>query len=758
MQARDQEYETEEGGGALSLDRALSAVRKRLRLVIALPLVASTLVATLVWTMPNRFDASAVIQIDPRQKSITKLDTVVSDLKGDQPTVESEVEIVRSRPIILQVIETLDLRNDPEFQAQPLMKRLLQKIGVMSATDNVSAAGRILSKPHDQIADILQVDEPGSSRPERDGVAVRFLEKLRVMRVRNTLLIDIRFSANDAVKAARIANTVAEVYLKDQLDSKNRANATASGMLEQKLDELRIKVATAERKVEQWKAANGVFDSEGQVLSEKQLARLMEQAVVARNTTSEAKAKLEQAQKLARSGDGGTAIVEVLQSHTVRLFKEQLANVTRKSAELKTKYGPRHPEILKIEAERREAESLVQAEIDRLVVNLKNEADVADSRERQLTQSLSQLKDQQIVSKDAGVELKDLEREATTSKQLFEALLTRYKQTAETQGFQLPDVRIIEKADAPLYAASPKRRQLVLMAAAGGLIIAVALALLLEMMAPGIGRLEDIQRALDAAPLASVPVMTADGVALAPNKAVRLIVAEPSSIYADAIRSTRRELDMRRTGPGPRIILVTSSMPGEGAELIASNLAHHYAMTGSRPLLIDGDARLQPLTRQLASQRQRGFFDQLATAQPAEAAILRDGLTGLHFLPAAGQSAVLGSLPEILSSQSTAEALAALKTRFDTIVISVPPLLPVLDGRILADYADQIVFVMTWQKTPKQLARKALKSLGLNEAKIAGVVLNDVSEQAFDEARGFKEAAGARLPRPGAKAGSRRAA
>ncbi len=738
MHVSDQQLEdNDEGGGALSLDRAISAVRKRAKLVVALPIVASTLVAALVWMMPNRYDASAIIQIDPRHKSITNIDTVVSDLKGDQPTIESEVEIVRSRPIILQVIETLGLRDDPEFSSPPLSARLLSTLGVSAAPAAITRPARPLAKPHDQIADIISLDEPGSSRPERDEVAVAFTNKLKVMRVRNTLLIDIRYSASDAVKAARIANTIAETYLKDQLDSKTRAAATAAGLLETKIDEMRIKVADAERKVEQWKAANGYFDTEGQVLSEKQLARLMEQTVVARNATSEAQAKYLQAQKLAKAGDGGTAIVEVLQSHTVRLFKEQLATVTRKSAELKTKYGPRHPEILKIEAERAEAESQVQGEIARLIINLKNEAEVAEARERQLTQSLTQLKDQQIVSKDAGVGLKDLEREATTSKQLFEALLTRYKQTAETQGFQLPDVRIIEKADAPLYPASPKRRQLVLMAAAGGLVLAIALALLLELMAPGISRLEDVERVLDVPHLSSVPAIPADDARHAPNKAVRLIVAEPSSVYADAIRSARRELDVRRPSPGPRIILVTSSMPGEGAELIASNLAHHYAMTGSRPLLIDGDARLQPLTRQLAAQRQRGLFDQILASQPVENAILRDGLTGLHFLPAVGQAPPLGSIPEALSSQAMADAMLGLKSRFDTIILSVPPLLPVLDGRIFADHADQVVFVMTWQKTPKLLAKKALKTLGYNEKKVAGVVLNGVSEEAFDEARGF---------------------
>ncbi len=103
------------GGGAMSLERALSAVRKRLKIVIAMPVLLACLAAVTVVTMPNRFDASALVQIDPRHKLVSNLDTVVTDLKGDFPTVESEVEIIRSRPVILSVIETLGLRNDPEF-------------------------------------------------------------------------------------------------------------------------------------------------------------------------------------------------------------------------------------------------------------------------------------------------------------------------------------------------------------------------------------------------------------------------------------------------------------------------------------------------------------------------------------------------------------------------------------------------------------------------------------------------------------------
>lgn len=739
MQGGGQESDSEETGkGAMSLERAISAVRKRLKIVVALPVVVGALVAGGVSMIPNRYDASAIIQIDPRQKSITHIEGVIPDMKGDQPSIESEVEIIRSRPIILQVIEALNLRTDPEFSEPPVMTRLMRKAGLSKTPNPIESLVRQLQKPHDQIADILILGEPGHSTPERDEIAVAFLDKLKVMRVRNTLLIEIRFSASEASKAAKIANTIAEVYLKDQLDSKTRAASTAGGLLEAKIDDMRKRVGDAERKVEQWKAQHNIFNSEGQVLSEKQLARLMEQTVMARNTSAEAKAKYEQAQRLARSGDTGTAIAEVLQSNTVRLMKEQLATANRKSAELRTKYGPKHPDILKINAEVAEAESQVQAEIAKLVSNLKNESEVAEGHERQLAANLAQLKDQEILSKDAGVELKDLEREAATSKQLFEALLTRFKQTSETQGFQLPDVRIVEQADVPLFPTSPKRKQLVIVGAAGGLVLGIALALLLELMAPGIGRSEDVERVLDLTHLSSVPFGAGNDMPeLDASKAVRLIVAEPASAYADAIRNARRALDMKRQPSAARVILVTSSMPGEGAEVIASNLAHHYAMTGARVLLVDADMRRQPLTRQLAAGRQTGLLEQLVARQSVEGAILRDGLTGMHFLPACGPSQALASVPELLSSPAMAAAFAGLKQRFETIIVSVPPLMPVIDGRIVADYADQIVFVMTWQKTPKQLAKKALKTLGLNEQKIAGVILNDVAEAALREAEGL---------------------
>lgn len=717
--------EAGQGGGAMSLERAFSAVLKRIKLVVAVPIVLATLTALIVVAMPNRYDASAIVQIDPRQKLLSKTDTVVTDLKGDMPTVESEVEVIRSRPIILSVIETLGLRNDPEFTKKSPIRKFLQSLGL--ADDDTIPVARSPQPARDQIAEILNPEEPGTYVPERDEVAVAFVERMKTVRVRTTLLIDIRFSASDPVKAARIANTIAETYLKFHVETKRRANAAATELLENKINDMRAKVADAERKVEQWKAQNNIFSSEGQILSEKQMARLMEQTINARNATAEAKAKYEHAQKLAKLGDGGTAIAEVLKSPTIQGMKDQLATATRKAAELATRYGPKHPEILKSNAEVTEARAQLDEEIAKQVSNLKNEFEVSESRERQLAQNMAQLKEQEVTSKDAGVGLKELEREAATSKQMFETLLNRYKETSGVQDFQLPDAHIVEKADTPLYPASPKRKQLVIISAIAGLILGLGLAVLLELLAPGIGRPEDIPRTLKANYLSSLPALRGPEMpAIEPSRAVRLVVAEPAGAYADAIRGARRELDIRNSGP--RIILVTSALPGDGAPTVASNLAHHYAVTGTRVLLADADTRRSPLTRQLSPQRPVGLLEQLAHGRPLEAAILRDGRTGLHFLPATGQSSVSASAPELLSSTAMRESLVRLKTRFDVIILSAPPLLPVLDGRILADYADQIVFVMTWQKTPKTLAKKALASLGFNRTKLAGVVLSEVAD------------------------------
>ncbi len=624
-----------ETGGAFSLERAMSAVRRRLHIVALVGGLCTGVAIAIVMLLPNRYDASSVVQIDPRKKTISNMESVLADLQADSATVDSEVEIIKSRSVALKVIDILGLRQDAEFTSPTGLGQLLRLFGLKD--DNAAQP----EQPHpnkagtDPIANLLGSSKPGATQPERDEVAATFYDRLKVARVRSTLLIDIRFSSADPVKAARIANTIAEVYLADQLAEKKHAAGFASGALDTKLTELRTQVSDAERKVAQFKADNNIFDSEGTILSEKQLARHMEQAVMARNATAEARAKYEQVLRLARDGESSGSIAEVLESNTVRQMKEDLGKATQRVAELSTKYGPRHPEMLKIHAEVAEVQGRLDAEINRLLANLRNKFQEAEAKERQLNAGLTTLKEEEAATKEVSVKLKELESEATTSKQLFDALLARFKQTAETADLQLPDARIIETADVPLYPAAPKRKQIVLVALIASLLAGIGIALVLEFATPGVSEGEDVERALNVAHLASVPEINDPHlIGLDAARLVRLVVAEPHGIFAETIRGIRREMDVRRRPGSAQVILVSSSLPNEGSDLIASNLAHHYALTGNRVLLIDGDLRRGPLTRRLAPQRNMGLLEVLSRGLDLGQALLHDQSTGLHFLPA----------------------------------------------------------------------------------------------------------------------------
>ncbi len=723
--------------GAISLERIVSAVRRRIHLVAIVTGMIVGLTTAFVMTLPNRYDGVALVQIDPRKKSISSFEGVVADLRADAATVDSEVEIIASRATILKVIDALDLRSDPEFTQQSAIRGLFPAAAPRdSATQTLppeaTLNGRRLDS--DPIGSLIGTNEPGRLQPDRDEVAAAFADKLRVARVRSTLLIEIRFTSEDPVKAARIANTVAEVYLNDQLAGKKHAAGFATGVLEQKIEEMKAQVSEAERKVAQYKSDNNIFDSEGQLLSEKELARIMEQTVAARNTTAEAKARLENAERLARAPGGTSTISDVLDSNTVRVLREHTALVQKRVAELKTRYGPRHPELLKVLAEANEAESQLAAEIQRLVASLRNEFEVAQRREMQAHQAMTTLKEQESSSKEASVRLAELQRDAATSRQLLEALLLRYKQTSETQELQLPDARIVEQADVPLSPAGPKRKQWIFLALIAGLLTGVGLALALEFVTTGVSHPDDVETSLEVAHIASVPIIAPrDGHQLDPLLSVRLVLAEPRGIYAEAVRGIRHEIDIRRPAGRSRIILVASALPGEGAETIASNLAHHYALTSERILLVDGDLRRAPLTRKLAPDRRCGLLDVLQRDIDPQSAILRDASTGLYFLPAFSPSPIDIARPELLASARMGDVMRELSASFGTIIIDAPPLLPVVDGRMLADYADQIVFVMTWRRTPKQLAKRALATLGRNHAKVAGVVVASVAPDALEE-------------------------
>lgn len=708
-------HDQEESGG-ISLSEILSVLRRRIWLVAAVTVPVMILSVTIVMLLPSKYEASATVQIDPRKRTIVNIESVASDLKTETPIVESEVEVLRSKAVLLRVIDQLKLREDPDFSGSGGVGAMLRRI-------TGPVRGGSLEREPQAPATIDQLARAVSGEPDQDAVASALLTSIKAARVRNSLIIEIKVTTGSAIKSARIANAIVDAYIQEQIDSKTRATSAATELLEQKLDGLRQQVVSAEQKVAQFKTLNNFFDSEGQVLSEKQLARLMEQTVIARNASAEARAKHEHVDKLIRSGADRSGIGEVLASHTVKMLKEQEAKVSQQAADLATRYGAMHPQMLKVNAELADLRSKITREVAQIAANVKTEAEVAIERERQLAEALDKLKDQQVVMRDATVRLRELERDASTSRQVFENFLARYKQTTETQGLELPDSRVVERADAPIAPSAPKRMILLIAAMGASLAFGLGAAMAVEYAAPGVRHGDEAEQVFETRHLASLPDISQIG-AGQELKARRLAALEPHGPYAEAVRTMRHELDTLAGGAVPRAILICSTLPNDGGSVVASNLALSYAMAGVRTLLVDTDLRRGDLSATLGLSGLYGLADVLDDGLPLVDAIVQDTTTGLSALPIGSKGLLGARAPALLDRPAFARLLNDLKRRFDIVVLDAAPILPVIDGRLVAERVDQIVMTVVWRETPKPLVRRAIRALGDSAARITGIVIN----------------------------------
>lgn len=304
------------------------------------------------------------------------------------------------------------------------------------------------------------------------------------------------------------------------------------------------------------------------------------------------------------------------------------------------------------------------------------------------------------------------------SERVFASFLAQYAQNSE-----VPGPSIVTAAVPPREATAARPARTAAIAFAVAALAAAGLALLLEIRTST--RASRVRSAFACPRMTALPMIEARDATS--SRACRFVLAEPEGAYAEAVRETCRELEKRRSGSPSRLTLVVSALPGEGAECLASNIAHQYAVAGHTPLLIDADFRAAALTQQLAGNSASGFLDRMAGRKPVAGAILRDCATGLHFLPACGPSPIPIPVRDILRSKAFADAIAALRKDFVTIVMAAPPLLKADDARILADLADDIVFVTAWQKTPKRVARQALSKIAGCQAKIVGAALTDIA-------------------------------
>ncbi len=675
-------------------------VRRNMRFV-ALAMIGTAIFAVLLSMMlPARYMGETVVMLDPRKTQVANIESVLSNLPADNAAIRSEIDIIKSRSVIDRLINDLHLMENSRFNPS------LGTIGWI---------GHLFS--HTKIEDAAIQTEH-----DRTVIAEKLLKNLEVTNDGRSYSITIRYYDHDAEMAAKIANAFADQYLVDQLEVKYEATQRANAWLSKRMDELKEKVSTSEKAVEDYRNANhliGVTVAGGgqETITQQQLSELNVQLLQARAERTQAEARLNSVRSLSDEQLASSSIA--IASPLVQQLREQEAEVRRKVADLATRYGDRHPQMIDAKNELAGIREKIREEVHKIVAGLQNDYDIAKGKVDSIEKELTGLTAQTGQGNKAMVTLRELDREATANRSLYEGLLNRFKQVTQEQDLQIADARVIARADIPLKPYFPKIGLFLALGAVLGAIGGFMIALVLEYLDRGIRSLSMAEKAFGVSGLGIVPVApTTDG-----QLPTDYVLKKPLSVYAESIRSVRAAIHFSNVDQPPKVVMVTSSFPGEGKTVFSSSFARLLAKSGSKVLLIDADMRRPRVHSLLSLDRSKPDLAKvLAHNVPLEKAIQKD-ISGADVIIANTRPP---NPQDLVGSHQMEKLLATVREQYDMIIIDTPPVIALNDAALIGRMADTSVYIVRWASTPREVVGEGLKQLAKFNIKLAGVVLTQV--------------------------------
>jgi capsular exopolysaccharide synthesis family protein len=686
------------------------------------------------------YEARVRLLIETENPNVVAFQEVIEQNKSTTDYYQTQYRILESRALAQRTLENGKLWAHPEFSKEPgtvsrawtaSTRALNGLIGRGSVP--APAAGAEKTRAHERAID-------------------RLLENLTVAPVRNSRLIDVKYESADPALTMLVANAHARAYIDQNLEFKFLATKEASDWLANRMAEQRKQLEAGELALQQYREDNDAISLEDrQNIIVQRLADVNAAVTRARTTRIEKEALFNQLRNIQTKRDALDTFPAILSNVFVQQLKAELAGLQRQQAELGDQLGERHPDMIKLRSALRTAEAKLQAEVAKVVQSIGNEYRAARDQERDLTIALEQQKTEALAMNRKAIEYGVLQRDSSSSRQMFEELLQRAKQTEISGELKTSNIRVVDPASLPETPARPRPLTNLLFGLFGGAVLAVGLAFCFEGLDNRIKTPDEIKRVLSVPFLGMIPSLPkGKGEAMLLNES-----AAPSG-FVEAFRAIRTNVLFSSADEGCRTVVVTSTRPGEGKTLVAANLAIALAQSGHRVLLFDGDLRKPRVHEVFDRPLEPGVSNLMVGRAKASEAMQKSDIPGLWLLPA-------GRIPpnpaELLGSKRFKDFQFSLRQHFDWIIIDSPPVMAVTDPSILAHAADGVIFVVGSEMTARSVALSAIDQLESSNAHIVGAILNrvDIQRNSYYYSQYYRrEYVDYYTPRPAAAAGGKR--
>ncbi len=708
----------------LSLREILATLMRRKMILISAVLLAVVLSLTALSIITPLYSAEALILIEPHNKQAMLIETAVGAIGGDETTVRSETYILQSRAMVDRVVERLALDTDPEFvgspEAAPGAVRAWLSSAVAAVRDRLpflEASNAEPSQP-DELADALKYNR----------LVNRFSEALSVGAINETRVISISFMSSDPQKAQAIANTVADEYMNLREEVKLESSSRVSTWMDNQVVELQATVREGEAAIESLRQQYGLVEGTRGDLGSQELAQVSSQLVLARAERAEAEVRLRQIQALVESPGGANTSVEVLDSPLIQGLRAQQSEIQGRVAELSSELGDQHPRMQQLRAEASDIGNKIEAEIKNVIAGLSSQLSVAKARERSFESALADIKKRVSRSNRNDIEIRSLERDVEANRAMLTNLLNRQKQTApqEDAQFLQADARLISMAGLPTSPAYPNKRLVLGLAVLGSFVLGCLIILLIEVLDNGFRSIEQLDEQTGIPAFGFIPETRLKA---SLGSEIADLVDNPSSAFAESIRTLNWSVKLAFQDAEPEVLLVTSSVPNEGKSTIASALCFTQGHTGKRTLIIDADIRRPTMHQRFKVDQVPGLSEYLAGKADISEVVKDPRSTwGVNVIPAGHQPLDAANL---IGRGRMSELLDTLRPMYDMIIIDSPPVLVGADARLLSQFADATIMVVRWGKTQRQTVKHALGNLEKSGARLAGTLLTMVEVKKY---------------------------
>lgn len=687
----------------------LKVIKKYRALIIMFMLVTFAVVALGTFSATPQYLGSTKVMIEKAASS--NLTNRYSYNYYDPEFYETQSQLIKSQEVAKRVVDLLSLETTYDTY-----------MGAAEKPSSLQSVKKWFSQLKGDILSTFrpeEVAEKGVAKAKRsraDIIADSISSGITVTPIKDSRIVSIQFASPNPEFAALIANTTTKAYVETTLDMKMESTRRTLAWMTKKAEQERLKLDKTEQKIQAYMRSNELVTLENRItVLPQKLSEISTQLVRAQNKREKIEALYRKVKKVANDPVAAESVLGMTHGNTLQILRDQILKAEQHIRELSSKFGAKHPTMIKAKGDLDILRNKKAAEVSRLIGAVKNEFELAVADENNLRKQLSHSKVEAQNLNEKFIQYSVYKRELETNQQLYDSLLAKMKEqsiTAETQPINL---WIVEQAAIPLKPFKPRTKVNLLLGLVVGLFGGIGLAFFVEYLDHNIKYPEETEKALGVPVLGLIPLLKEkDG------NIDTVMHDQPRSATAENFRALRTSVVLSSSGHPPRKILVTSAGAGAGKSTTSINLAMAIAQSGKKVLLIDADLRKPRLHKIFGIEPEDGLSSYLA-GWTKTATLIQTSVENLAFLPA-------GSIPpnpsELLASEGMSELIDSMIEHVDFIVCDSPPLQPVVDARILSQLFDGTVLVVKGKHTTFDMARRALKQLQDVNAPILGVLIN----------------------------------